>query len=368
MERKYLYLLLLCLQNASYTLLRRYSVGILQESVRPSTILLASEVVKLVISSAMVEAPGKTELQANRISTRLAAVRAARQHSLAMLVPAVVYLAMNMMSLFALQRIDGTTFSMLAQLKTLTTAISATLVLARRFSLQQWRSMVSMTLSVTIITYQAGQQKSSAANGADSLPNSSSLLPYAIGVGLVLLEITLSGWISVYFEKYLKDGTSSIWTRNLQLSGWSFLIYFVIEARYAASSPTESFSSWSIFTLLVVFLGSCGGLLVALTTKHADAVMKTMATAAALVLIFFCEVALFGKPHDMVIVMASVLVLISLQSYHEASQNAAVASQKDASSTRIAAAVHYEVVPESKSIGQPKSEGEEHSTVDKNLV
>lgn len=74
----------------------------------------------------------------------------------------------------------------------------------------------------------------------------------------------------------------TIWERNFQLSVYSILIYAIII--FTDDNPTRlPWSEWSWLTVGVSFLGAFGGILVAATLKYADAILKTLATAGAIV-------------------------------------------------------------------------------------
>jgi len=360
-------LVLLCTQNSLYTLLRRYSRGVLKESVSSSAVLLAAEVLKFALSAALVEGSGaaesdvdgpsadsaaKSDLQqwSTWLSERARAVHREVKSSCAMAVPAITYLIMNMLSFKAIALVDATVFAMIAQLKILSTAGFSFTVLGRRLSAQQWRAIYVLTLAVTIITYQRGAVAACGAKGAGGVGVSVSS-SYLLGVCMVLLEISLSGWISAYFEKHLKDGQSSVWGRNLQLSFWSILIYSAIEVYQMVvlapqvETPTlppdgdlkvliaedemnmhssvfsmllSALRLWSPVTIMLVILGGGGGLLVAFAIKHADAVMKSMATSFSLIIVVIAEMLFLGVPADPVVCLACGVALLGLQLYQDA--------------------------------------------------
>jgi len=334
---RYVFLGLLAVQNSSSTLLRRYSKGVLKETYSSSSLLGVTEVMKFMVSFLMIEEPpdlGLSSTNSFSFRRRLLTARHAMRHSLPMVVPAVVYLVMNMLSFVAIERIDATSFSMVAQLKLLTTAMFSYCVLGRVLSLSQWRSICMITAGVMIITYERGSKgnlavKKSASAGMENFSTS-----FMVGVLAVFVEISLSGWISTYFEKYLKDGTFSVWGRNFQLSVWSTLGYIVTYFLQTATSqkqppdrisdpqaPTSFFTGWSSITWLVAFLLASGGLLVAFATKHADAVAKTIATALALVLVVVLEIILLGASADPIVALSSLIVLLAMEAYRESSRN-----------------------------------------------
>merc|ERR1712007_53330 len=138
-------------------------------------------------------------------------------------------------------------------------------------------------------------------------------------------------------ERYLKDGSFSVWSRNLQVSAWSLFLYVVLEVIQGArivSGETASrvevggtnvfqsvysiFVGWSAVTWLVAILGACGGLLVAFATKHSDAVSKTIATSVAVILVVSLEVPFLGVPLDPIVCIASLIAAIALESYRDA--------------------------------------------------
>eukprot|EP00404_Azadinium_spinosum_P031731 CAMPEP_0180569342 /NCGR_PEP_ID=MMETSP1037_2-20121125/7629_1 /TAXON_ID=632150 /ORGANISM="Azadinium spinosum, Strain 3D9" /LENGTH=394 /DNA_ID=CAMNT_0022586575 /DNA_START=1 /DNA_END=1181 /DNA_ORIENTATION=- len=371
---RYICLVLLCLQNSSYTLLRRYSRGVLKETIPSSVVLVASEVFKFVVAAMMVDDVPAIEtapvgkIRQGYVGQRLRTVAYILGHGLPMAVPAITYLVMNMVSFKALELIDATVMTMISQLKTLSTALFAQLVLGRRLAGAQWRAIMQLTIAVVIITYARSLSTVSASVASGESAEGGLLgflarkdMSFAIGVGLMLLEITLSGWISVYFEKHLKDGSFSVWGRNLQLSGASIILYLAIgfaDTILAAMREDDSlarsgnisqggvtkplglitgsgdawsiFAGWSFISVLLVILGAGGGLLVAFSIKHADAVMKSMATAFSLVLVVVIEMTCMGASADPVVCLASASALVALQTYQDASVAAAAAATKEA--------------------------------------
>jgi len=238
-------------------------------------------------------------------------------------VPALTYAVMNVISYKAFLYIDATVFAMIAQMKILTTALFAYPVLGRRQSCSQWRALIILTLAVTIITFQRGAK----GTGVDVQMS----MTFLIGVGLTFVEISLSGWISCYFEKYLKNGALTVWARNLQLAFWSLLLYLVMQLPsigvHATGSPPASVlgSAQRVISytltplpLILILLGGGGGLLVAFAIKYADAITKSIATTLSLLIVVGGEVVFFKRPFDSVIFMAAIIAIMSTQAYQEA--------------------------------------------------
>lgn len=108
------------LQNTGYALIRRYSRGHLKEHYSTSSVLLAMEIAKLALSIQQV-ACGRHESDVPD-GTLFSKCCFLVTHSWKMLVPAVIYLVMNILGFVALGHLDASTFSIVAQMKVCTPA------------------------------------------------------------------------------------------------------------------------------------------------------------------------------------------------------------------------------------------------------
>jgi UDP-sugar transporter A1/2/3 len=137
-----------------------------------------------------------------------------------------------------------------------------------------------------------------------------------IGTVAVLIEVTLSGFASIYFEKVIKTDPLelNIWERNFQLALGSFPVYIVF---IVADGGGEAgfFGGWSFIAIILAFLGAAGGLLVALSIKHGDSILKTLATTGAIILSSVLDHALLGGPLTPSMMIAGVQVIIAICNY-----------------------------------------------------
>merc|ERR1719265_1425113 len=232
------------------------------------------------------------------------------RRSLKMAVPAVVYLLMNILSFVALGRIDAATFSIVSQLKVLTTASFSVALLGRSLHPRKWRALFSLTLGVILISAET-KPKASAAGGALGGE-------WAVGMGAVLLEVLLSGFGSVYFERVLnavtQEETYSVWDRNFQLACWSILIYAPLALR---DNPAHPLAGWSWVAGACAAVGALGGVLVALSLKYADSVTKTIATTGAIVLSTLLNASFLDGPFSLSIIVGTLIVVVSVVSYSD---------------------------------------------------
>mmetsp|Transcript_8888 Transcript_8888/g.17244 ORF Transcript_8888/g.17244 Transcript_8888/m.17244 type:complete len:356 (-) Transcript_8888:123-1190(-) len=295
-----------CAQNTGYVLLRRFSQGVVHEKASPGAILLLGEVFKLVASAAMI-VKDASHTGAQKDLSPWGKFMWMMSTSKVMLVPAAVYLAMNMLSFIALARIDAGLFTILAQAKILTTALFGRVMMGKELHNRKWRALVLVACGAMLITNQRAPA---------SVGNFMSY-DFYLGTGAALLEITLSGAVSVYFEKVLKGTTTphTVWDRNIQLAIMSGITYVPISLMETRGQFI--FSSFTMLTVLVSLLGALGGILVALCVRYTDAVMKCLATCASIVLTTVLGSLWLGAKVDFVIAVGSGIVVVSILNYFD---------------------------------------------------
>ena len=167
-----------CLQNAGYTLIRKYSTQ--TENVSSKEVLLVAEAIKLIIATWLtVTSTEKSDAQ----GVGFAKLKWLLAHSGKMLVLAGIYGAMNILSFVALQYIGAGEFTICAQLKILTTAGFSVLIMRTTLSSNKWRALALLVLGCILVASPAftGPKKSA----ADMLQ--------LLGYSAVLTEVALSG-------------------------------------------------------------------------------------------------------------------------------------------------------------------------------
>ena len=299
------------LQNTSYALVRRYSRGFLKERYSTSSALLAMELVKLALSMHMVVFSGaESDVPAGSAVSKYIYLIA---HSWKMMVPAVIYLVMNILGFVALGHLDASTFSIIAQMKVFTTAIFSVLILQKQLPMRRWRALTTLTLGVILISNEALPRR---ADGATDGQHAHQMKQFAIGMAASFGDVLLSGFVSIYFEMVLKSKseTYSVWDRNLQLAFWSTVIYAPI---MFYDNPTNPFYGWSVVTLGCAAVGALGGVLVALSIKYTDSIMKTIATTGSIVLTTVLNAAFLSGPFTLPIWAGGLIVVVSVFNYND---------------------------------------------------
>merc|ERR1711871_1917039 len=107
------------------------------------------------------------------------------------MVPAVIYLVMNILGFIALGNLDASTFSIVAQMKVFTTAIFSVLILGRQLPMCRWRALTTLTLGVILISNEAFPKRDPQAHNA---AHERKLREFAIGMAASFGDVLLSGF------------------------------------------------------------------------------------------------------------------------------------------------------------------------------
>ncbi|GMH54290.1 hypothetical protein TL16_g01643 [Triparma laevis f. inornata] len=300
-------LLILLLQNASYTLLRRYSIGVRHDTYNYHECLFLAELFKLLLSLKKIHADEEYE---NKGVTFQKYIQGIVLESQKMMILAWIYALMNVLSFVSLARIDASTFTIVAQLKVLSTGFFSYLILSKQFNKVKIVALFNLVCGAILVT------TPSISNDGDA-ENDKSGGGKFIGVCAVALEVMLSGFASIYFEKVIKGaGLKSgqpllgIFERNVQLALHSLPFYFVM-----IMFSSNAFSGWNLYGIMLAVLGGGGGILVALSVKYADSILKTLATSGSIVLSTLLGYLWLDGPLTFVMIIGVGLVLAAIWLY-----------------------------------------------------
>lgn len=81
------------------------------------------------------------------------------------------------------------------------------------------------------------------------------------------------------------------------------------------NSQGSLLEGWTINAVILAVLGSSGGILVALTMKYTDAVLKTFATSGAIILCTLVGFFFLGAPLDIPIGVGAICTVLALLNY-----------------------------------------------------
>jgi UDP-sugar transporter A1/2/3 len=106
-----------------------------------------------------------------------------------------------------------------------------------------------------------------------------------LGIFVVILSCLSSAFAGVYFEKLLKNSTSTIWVRNIQLGLWGamFGVLTAYVYDYGTIMADGFFQGYNSLVWTVIVIQAAGGLLVAVVVKYADNILKGFATSISII-------------------------------------------------------------------------------------
>lgn len=259
---RFITLVTLLFSDGTYSILRRYSRGILFETYSVNEVLLVAEFIKLAFSCFMISSTKKPVGRCTNFTNLILQSRK-------MLILALLYAVGNVLSYYSLARIGAGTFVVIANLKTLTTAVFSTLILGNQYSWAQWRALILLVVGVVLFVLPTLKGRGSTSNALEDNEDQpqSNMGNLVLGVTAEIVVVTLSGYASIYFEKAIKHDPFDIWERNFQLGFYSILMYTTLISFDEHNMP---FSNWTPVAVVLSFLGAAGGLLVALSIKYGD--------------------------------------------------------------------------------------------------
>lgn len=141
----------------------------------------------------------------------------------------------------------------------------------------------------------------------------------ALGVGALVLAAVCTAFASVYFEKMLKSASKpSLWLRNIQLALYSSIIAII--GLLASPDPALKERGWmagfnSFNTWFTVLWQSLGGLIVAVTIKYSDNILRGFAQGLALIIGAFGSYILFDFHLSVAFSVGCALVIAAIFLY-----------------------------------------------------
>ena len=263
----------LCLQFSSFSLLR----SLLKDTTPICTILLYSEVMKLIVCSFFTK-----NIKSNIFTEKM------------ILIPAAIFVVMNIVSYTLLCEISATMYVMLMQLKLPTTCLFSYLTLNKSFSNSKFFSVVLIFLC-SINICKSKQVTTQYINFRQ--------------LCFALSEVLLSSFCSVYLQKIFKD-KQHLWVRNIELCFISIPFYGAL-IYYNDNTFLTTYVGIMFSTL-----ASSGGILVALSLLYCGAVGKTLVSSCSLVVVTTTEHILYNTVPSFSTFTFYVISVISLIYYN----------------------------------------------------
>jgi UDP-sugar transporter A1/2/3 len=138
------------------------------------------------------------------------------------------------------------------------------------------------------------------------------------GMAILLAAALCSSLAAVSFEKLLKGVKVSLWTRNLQLAGFSILLgglSLVSSTDGARVLEGGFFQRYTALTWLCICMNAFGGLLVGAVINYADAILKDVAIGASIVVAALGSSALYDFRPSSAFIFSVALVSYAVPMY-----------------------------------------------------
>ncbi|EDV34957.2 uncharacterized protein Dana_GF22488 [Drosophila ananassae] len=320
---KYVSLLTLTLQNAILGLSMRYARTRPGDIFLSSTAVLMAEFAKLITCLFLVfNEEGKDAQKFIRSLHRT--IIANPVDTLKVCVPSLVYIVQNNLLYVSASHLDAATYQVTYQLKILTTAMFAVVILRRKLLNTQWGALLLLVMGIVLVqlaqtdgpasgSSSGTSSPAAGGSGAAGAPEQNRML----GLWAALGACFLSGFAGIYFEKILKGAEISVWMRNVQLSllsiPFGLLTCFVNDA--GRIYDRGFFHGYDVFVWYLVLLQAGGGLIVAVVVKYADNILKGFATSLAIIISCVASIYIFDFNLTLQFSFGAALVIASIFLY-----------------------------------------------------
>uniref|UniRef100_A0A6T8UZ53 UDP-galactose transporter n=1 Tax=Noctiluca scintillans TaxID=2966 RepID=A0A6T8UZ53_NOCSC len=309
---KWISLLMLVIQTVSVVFAMRLSRTVDQDGPRylNTTAVFFSEVVKFVCSFFFLcHDKGSVSLAFQVVRSTLFQ---SFEEVLKISVPSILYTLQNNLLFVSLSNLSGAVYQVTYQLKILTTAVLSVVILGKALGSLKWFSLLLLTSGVACIQFPRDKAEDAPSHGE---PHGNTV----VGLIAVLSACMTSGLAGVYLEKILKQSSTSIWLRNMQLALFGVVISLggCLLQDGSTISTAGFMQGYSPLVWSVIWLQALGGLVVAAVLKYADNILKCFGNALSIVMsCILSSVFLKEFEPDMLFLFGTILVLLATTLYN----------------------------------------------------
>jgi len=290
-------LIILVLQTTATVLLLRYSRTRPGPPYLPSTAVMLNECCKFTVCIISLLAQQNFSVRKSWRAFR-DEILGKPYETVKLIVPSGLYCLQNNLLFVALTNLDAATYQVTYQLKILTTALFSVVLLKKHIKSIQWLALLILTIGVALVQMPSvstdastlEQSKNASNTEAENLRRATTENAehekQIIGLLAVLCACFSSGFAGVFFEMLVKTGAQpSVVIRNLQLGIFSLMFgaFAVIYTDLDAVTKDGFFQGYNYLVVIIIILQAFGGLVVAMTVKYADNILKGFATSISII-------------------------------------------------------------------------------------
>jgi UDP-sugar transporter A1/2/3 len=191
----------------------------------------------------------------------------------------------------------------------------------RNLSWAKWRALLLLVLGCILVASPVYHRDEilQATTQEHKEAISNSIWHSIVGIVVVLIMVTNSGFASVYLESVLKKEKITVWDRNFQLALLSSVLIagVIISERISndQSLADPLFVGFTLNAYIIAAIQAFGGVLVAAALKYADSILKTLATCLAIVVTAGIENMFLGVPADIFVIIGCVATILAIANY-----------------------------------------------------
>ena len=214
---------------------------------------------------------------------------------------AAAYCVNNQMTFVLLQWADGANVNLIKGGASLVSTLMLRFALQRRFSAAQWSAVCLQVCGLVVAQFGA------------TCTNTPVLAPATYA--LLLLSLTITSYTSVANDKLLKEQRCSLHVVNAVLYAFGVVLNFALLAVAGKGAGRLLVGFDRLSTYPVLLCNALIGIAVTAVYKYTDATMKTFGSACATSVLMLINVAVYGVPLKIVVVMGCLTVFIATHQY-----------------------------------------------------
>ena len=272
-------LIALVVQNTALVILLKFSFREHAPPYAPTTVVLTTEIVKLVGCGMVVFCQSAERLTASILTI---------SRRPALFIPSLLYVLQNNLLFYGAKRLSPVVYIVCAQTKTLSTAFASRILLGTRLNRNQYLSLALLVIGVALVQDQSTRATATVSNASSGGGIDDKLY----GIFAVLLASLTSGTAGVVLERIFKEPNApsvkselehSIWTRNVQLGLISLPFAFIgVLSQAEHVMKHDFFYGYDVVVWCVVLLQAAGGVIIAFVMKFASNILKCVAIALSI--------------------------------------------------------------------------------------
>ena len=320
--------------SLSVTIVARLSfMGDTRTPFQPTTILLLTELIKLVLALCMNHMTKRNDVPTLPTS-KTAGIRGsnmvAHYSTTSQMVPAAIYYAVpallysisNAIIFYTVGILSPAEFVLLWQSKIASTALLYRFVLKRSIAPLQWVGLAGVLAGVLILELSIDTVNDFEVSNSSFIPLKmvEKKMSRSSAILTTLFGATIAACAGVGAESVYKRYNENIWCQNARLSSASLFFYSVSSLIQSEGvidvRPSIMFAGFNAFCFLLIFLQALLGFGVGYVLKYFDVILGMQSATAAMVANVLISIIFFDLKASPVVIVGTAMVIISIYTYH----------------------------------------------------